>query len=163
MLSRWGRSNTQYMLLSISCILVCLIFYTLWFLLLHMEDRLKDTQDWSNITLFLLEALWHTITPGRSQIFSALQRIVGTVLIWHPGYSFLFFFCQWISCLIHRSNLNDDSWKIWLRNIKKKNLFVIFTQFIYIYVLSIQIIYLFLRVLLLFYKYKLTYIILSIC
>lgn len=59
-----------------------------------MEDRLKDTQDWSNVTLFLLEALWHTITPGRSQIFSALQRIVGTVLIWHPGDSFLFFFCQ---------------------------------------------------------------------
>ncbi|KAL0015619.1 hypothetical protein SO802_002688 [Lithocarpus litseifolius] len=50
-----------------------------------MEDRLKDTQDWSNVSLFLLEALWHTITPGRSQIFSALQRIVGTVLIWHPG------------------------------------------------------------------------------
>ena len=135
MLSRWGRSNTQYMLSCISYILVCLIFYTLWFLLLHMEDRLKDTQDWSNVTLFLLEALWHTITPGRSQIFSALQRIVGTVLIWHPGYSFLFFFCQWISCLIHRSNLNDDSWKIWFWNIKKEIYSLsLLNSYIYIYI-----------------------------
>jgi hypothetical protein len=51
----------------------------------NMEDRLKDSQDWSNVALFLLETLWHAIALGRSEIFSELQRTVGPVFIWHPG------------------------------------------------------------------------------
>ena len=36
---------------------------------LHIEDRLKNPQDWSDATFFMLEALLHAIAFRRSQVF----------------------------------------------------------------------------------------------
>lgn len=60
--------------------------YFMIYLVCNMGDRFKDGQDWCIAFVFLLEILRHPIALRRSQKFSALQRIIGPVLVWHSGY-----------------------------------------------------------------------------
>lgn len=50
-----------------------------------VEGRQANSEDWNITPLIMLETLRNASTLSRLQLFSAIQRIVGAILVWNSG------------------------------------------------------------------------------